>query len=154
MYIIRFHLIWEIGLFQKLIRRFRLNCAGNRSGLPPAPPKQYLEHLEVNSKSRKFKDSNLRQRTKPAVRRQRQRWQEARKHLTNFTWLNVSVLKLWCMQNENVYRGTTVKQRVNILRFKAVGYTIFIHSGACIFNWSFRPTIIELHSVVWQWDFD
>ncbi|KAG0581478.1 hypothetical protein KC19_4G255300 [Ceratodon purpureus] len=46
---------------------------GNRSGLPPAPPKQYLEHLEVNSKSRKFKDSNLRQRTKPAARRQRQR---------------------------------------------------------------------------------
>jgi hypothetical protein len=31
-------------------------------------------------------------------------------------------------------KGTTVKQRVNILRFKAVGYTIFIHSGACIFN--------------------
>jgi len=46
---------------------------GNRSGFPPAPPKQYLEFLEVNSKSRKFKDSILRQRTKPAARRQRQR---------------------------------------------------------------------------------
>lgn len=47
-----------------------VSSQGNRSGLPPAPPKQYLEYLEVNSKSRKFKDSMLRQRSKPASRRQ------------------------------------------------------------------------------------
>lgn len=50
-----------------------ISSFGNRSGIPPLPPKQYLDALEANSKSRKFKESNLRQRTKSAARRQRQR---------------------------------------------------------------------------------
>ena len=51
-----------------------LLSTGNRSG-PPAPPQQYLESQETNSKAgkSKVKESNLRQRTKSTSRRQRQR---------------------------------------------------------------------------------